>query len=63
MIRDSCGLPVCPVHLCQRASYAEAPMNGLAPQELDPDGKAAAELEQLYRFILQQLTRTTAQHE
>lgn len=63
MIRDSCGLPVCPVHLCQRASYAEAPMNGLAPQELDPDGKAAAELEQLYRFVLQQLTRTTAQHE
>ncbi|MEI2781253.1 MAG: AAA family ATPase [Candidatus Competibacter sp.] len=60
MIRDSCGLAVCPVHLCQRASYAEAPMSGLAPQELDPDGKAAAELERLYRFVLQQFTRSTA---
>ncbi len=63
MIQDLCGLPVCQEHLCQRAGHAEAPMSGMAPQELDPNGKAAAELERLYRFVLQRLTRSTANHE
>ena len=55
MIQDMFGFPVCPVHLCHRGSYAEAPMTGKAPQELDPEGKAADELERLYMFIIQQL--------
>lgn len=57
MIENLCGLPVCPAHLCQRAGYAEAPMSGKAPQELDPEGRAAIELDQLYRFTLHHLTR------
>jgi chromosome partitioning protein len=56
MIQETFGFPVCPVHLCHRGGYAEAPMTGMAPQELDPGGKAADELKRLYMFVIQQLT-------
>jgi chromosome partitioning protein len=49
------GLKACPVHLCHRASYADAPDTGLAPQETDPTGKAAAEIKRLYLFAMQTL--------
>ena len=45
------GLPFCPIHLCQRDAYASAPAIGKAPNETEPDGKAAEELRQLYKFI------------
>lgn len=48
---ESFGLTACPVHLCQRSAYAEAPATGQAPQEFEPSGKAAAELGQLYMFV------------
>jgi chromosome partitioning protein len=41
------GLTACPAHLCQLSSYAEAPATGQAPQELEPGGKAASELQRL----------------
>jgi chromosome partitioning protein len=50
-IRDLYGLTVCPVHLCQRAAYAEAMTTGKTPQEVDPDGKAGDELKRLFEFI------------
>jgi chromosome partitioning protein len=45
------GLKVCPVHLCSRDVYGSAPAEGKAPNETEPDGKAAEELRQLYKFI------------
>jgi chromosome partitioning protein len=45
------GLQVCPVHLCSRDAYASAPAVGKAPNETEPNGKAADELRQLYKFI------------
>ena len=45
------GLKVCPVHLCSRDVYGSAPAEGKAPNETEPDGKAADELRQLYKFI------------
>lgn len=45
------GLRVCPVHLCDRDTYATAPAVGKAPNETEPQGKAAEELRQLYKFI------------
>lgn len=45
------GLPYCPVHLCQRDAYGSAPAEGKAPNETEPNGKAADELRQLYKFI------------
>lgn len=53
MIEQTTGFKVCPFHLCHRGSYAEAPTTGSTPQELDPDGKAADEIERLYKFINQ----------
>jgi chromosome partitioning protein len=51
---DNFKLPACPIHLCHRSAYAEAPATGRAPQELDPHGKAAGELRRLYAFITKQ---------
>jgi chromosome partitioning protein len=56
------GLTACPVHLCRRSSYAEAPAPGQAPQELEPGGKAASELQRLYMFISQHINMTRGQH-
>jgi chromosome partitioning protein len=50
-------LSACPVHLCHRAAYAEAPSTGQAPQELDPQGKAAGELKRLFAFIMKEEKR------
>jgi chromosome partitioning protein len=49
-IKQVFDLFVCPVHVCQRSAYAEAPRSGQSPQELDPDGKAADELNRLFIF-------------
>lgn len=50
-VSDLFGFPVCPVHLCQRAAYAEALTTGNVPQELDPDGKAGDEIGRLFQFV------------
>jgi chromosome partitioning protein len=50
-VSDLFGFQVCPVHLCQRAAYAEALTTGNVPQEIDPDGKAGDELGRLFQFI------------
>jgi chromosome partitioning protein len=50
MIWKAYALRCCPVHLCQRSAYGEAPTTGQSPQELDPEGKAALELSRLFEF-------------
>lgn len=50
LIEETFSFKVAPVHLCSRSSYAEAPTAGASPQEIDPDGRAAEELQQLYMF-------------
>jgi chromosome partitioning protein len=61
-IRDLFGLIVCPVHLCQRSAYAEAPTTGKAPQELDPEGKAAQELDRLFGFVCEFVNNRRSEH-
>jgi chromosome partitioning protein len=58
----SLGLVACPVHLCRRAAYEDAPTSGKAPQELDEDGKAAAELERLYVFVSEFVNMGRSEH-
>jgi chromosome partitioning protein len=48
MVAKASGIPVCPVHLCQQAAYAEEPANGLSAQELDTSSRAADEMRRLY---------------
>jgi chromosome partitioning protein len=50
-VHELYGMNVCPVHLCQRTAYGEALISGKTAQELDPEGKAAAELDCLYQFV------------
>jgi chromosome partitioning protein len=57
-----CGLPPCPCHLTQRASHSEAQAHGKGPQEIDPDGKAAAELEKLYLFVKSHVNMSEGGH-
>ena len=66
LIGDTFGFRVAPVHLCNRSSYAEAPTTGKAPQEVDPDGRAADELQRLYLFtceVLNMLKETEHEQE
>jgi chromosome partitioning protein len=55
MIQSNFGFPTCPVHLCQRRSYGEAPTTGSVADEIDPEGAAAEECKQLYQWIRQQM--------
>ncbi len=55
LVMQAFGLPCCPVHLCHRSAYAEAPTTGKTPQESDPDGKAGLELQRLFEFTCSQL--------
>lgn len=62
MVQAVFGLECAPVHLCHRQAYADAPVSGQAPQELDAEGKAAAELDRLFKFVIEHVNnRTVAQ--
>jgi chromosome partitioning protein len=61
-IRQLFGLLCAPVHLCQRAAYAEALTPGLTPQEIDTEGKAADELARLYEFVADFLNAGAGTH-
>jgi chromosome partitioning protein len=50
-------LKVAPVWLQQRAAYAHSLTAGKTAQEYEPDGKAAAEIERLYRWLKKELAR------
>lgn len=56
------GFKACPVHLCYRDIYGNAPATGRAAQELEPEGGAAAELHELYMWICKQVDMLGGQH-
>jgi hypothetical protein len=62
MTRNYCGLEPCPVHLTRRHAYEEAPASGQAGQEIDPEGKIAAETKRLYLFIREQVNKFRSEH-
>jgi chromosome partitioning protein len=49
------GLPVAPAAVTQRAALAYALIDGRAVTEFEPDGKAARELRQLWRWVEKEL--------
>jgi chromosome partitioning protein len=46
------GLAVCPASLVQRAAFGDAPNAGQSASEYEPGGKAAREIEQVYKFVI-----------
>ena len=49
------GAALCPTRIGQRVAHSRAQQTGLTAQEIEPDGKAAEEIKQLYEFITMQL--------
>jgi chromosome partitioning protein len=52
---EQLGAPVCPVRIGQRIAYSRAQQTGQAAQELEPDGKAAQEIKELYAYVCMNL--------
>lgn len=53
------GARLCPVRIGQRIAYSRAQQTGQAAQEIDPDGKAASEIEKLYEYMCMHLNAET----
>ena len=49
------GAELAPVRIHNRIAYSRAQQTGLSAQELDPKGKAAMEIEALYRYVCMHL--------
>ncbi len=54
------NVPVCPAPLGHRAAFSDSGALGQSAQEYDPSGKAAEEIEQVYRFVCKLLKITTS---
>jgi chromosome partitioning protein len=51
------GFTVCPIVLYRREAHGDAPTKGQTVTEYEPDGKAAREVEQLYKFTYKFLNK------
>jgi chromosome partitioning protein len=60
---EQAGFTVCPVVLFHRAAVYDSPLPGLAVQEYEPDGKAAYEFAQLYKYTTTLLHNNTGTHD
>jgi chromosome partitioning protein len=56
------GAPLCPVRMGQRIAYSRAQQTGQSAQEIDAEGKAAAEMKQLYTYICRNVYTHTDIH-
>jgi chromosome partitioning protein len=59
-VRDAVGvhgLQLAPVTIYQRAAYADSLIDGQVAMEADPKGKAAAEIDALYRWLAKQVKK------
>jgi chromosome partitioning protein len=50
---------VCPVRIVARAAYQDAHGAGLGVLEFDPEGKASAEIDQLWRWMTKKMEKMT----
>jgi chromosome partitioning protein len=56
------GFKTCPAHLSYLDIYGTATDVGKAPQEIEPKGKAATELQQLYMWICKHFDMSGGKH-
>lgn len=48
---EQLGASLCPVRIGARIAYSRAQQTGQAAQEIEPDGKAAQEIKELYAYV------------
>ena len=60
---EQAGFIVCPVVLFHRAAVYDSPLPGLAVEEYEPDGKAAHEFAQLYKYTTALLHNSTGKND
>ena len=56
------GFNVAPVHLTERAAFHAATRDGRSAQEIEPNGKAAGEIADLWKWICKQLNLKSSNH-
>lgn len=56
---ESFGAPPCPIQIPDRAAYRHASAAGRTVMELEPGGKAAAEIQDLYKWTCRQIDMST----
>jgi chromosome partitioning protein len=61
-ISTDLGLPVCPVRLGDRVAFNRCLITGQVAQEIEPQSKAALEVEQLYMWTCEQLAMSALDH-
>ncbi len=61
MISEALGLPVCPVRIGDRVAYSRCLISGQVAQEVEPKGKAAQEVKQLYMWACEQMRVSTSE--
>lgn len=52
---EGMGVTLCPVRIGQRIAFSRAQQTGQVAQEVEPEGKAAEEIKQLYKYTCIQL--------
>lgn len=52
---EQLGADLCPVRIGQRIAYSRAQQTGQAAQEIEPEGKAAQEIKELYAYLCMNL--------
>lgn len=60
---ESFGISACPVRLPDRAAYRHASAEGRTVMEAEPGGKAAEEIQQIYKWTCRQLGVSTSRQE
>ncbi len=61
-ITDTLGLPVCPIRIGDRVAYSRCLIAGQVAQEIEPRGKAALEIEQLYMWTCEKIGMSVSTH-
>ena len=56
------GVRVAPCSLTQRAAFAHGVIDGRTAQEFEPNGKAAQEIDQIYRWLCGLVDMPTRKH-
>ncbi len=53
---EKLGAAICPIRISRRVAFSRALISGLTAQEYEPQGKAAEEIQALFRLIAEQVS-------